>query len=177
MEQEYDIVLAIDTGNTESGYCITDKQYRPLNFGKIENHEIMNLFQLPVLLEARHAGLKIAVVLEMVASYGMPVGKEVFDTCLWNGVFARHFNGLMHSPVFLLYRISEKVNLCHSANAKDTNIRQALVDRFAYGQSNYGKGTKKNKGWFYGFKADVWAAYAVNVTFRDNKEYGKLFFE
>jgi hypothetical protein len=59
------------------------------------------------------------------------------------------------------------MNLCHSMKANDATIKQALVDRFAYGISNHGKGSKKEPGWFYGFSKDVWAAYAVGVTYHD----------
>ena len=45
--------------------------------------------------------------------------------------------------------------------AKDSNIRQALMDRFGE------VGTKKNQGYFYGFKADIWQAFAVCVTYHD----------
>jgi hypothetical protein len=45
--------------------------------------------------------------------------------------------------------------------AKDSNIRQALIDRFGE------VGIKKNPGWFYGFKKDIWQAYAVGITYHD----------
>ena len=86
------------------------------------------------------------LVIEMIASYGMPVGKEVFDTCVWIGRFIQQ---------------DEKMNICGSMKAKDSNIRQALIDRFGT------VGTKKNPGWFYGFKADCWSAYAVGITYLD----------
>lgn len=94
----------------------------------------------------------------MIASYGMPVGKEVFETCVWIGKFAQASN----LKEKYIYRKDEKMNLCHSMKAKDSNIRQALIDRFGP------VGTKKNPGWFYGFKADIWSAYAVGITYLDN---------
>jgi hypothetical protein len=69
----------------------------------------------------------------------------------------------------LVYRRDVKLHHCHSAKAKDANITQALIDRFAPGVPNRGKGTKAEPGWFYGFKADIWAAYALAVYVADTK--------
>ena len=59
------------------------------------------------------------------------------------------------------------MNICNSMKANDSTIKQALVDRFARGQKNYGKGTKSNPGFFYGFKSDIWSAFAVATTYHD----------
>ena len=98
----------------------------------------------------------------MVASYGMAVGADVFETCVWIGRFAERLAG-RGVERDLVKRLPVKVHHCHSAKATDSNIRQALVDRFALGQPNHGKGTKAEPGWFHGFAADVWAAYALGV--------------
>ena len=67
-------LLAIDPGNLDSGYCLMDTEtLRPIEFGKISNHELENL------LANIHIG---QIVIEKIASYGMAVGKEVFDTCV-----------------------------------------------------------------------------------------------
>ena len=110
----------------------------------------------------------------MVASYGMAVGKDVFETCVWIGRFAeacgRDSDGEASQ---LVYRQPVKLHHCHSAKAKDSNIRQALVDRFAPGQPNYGKGTKAQPGWFHGFNADIWQAYALAVYAADTQHNGE----
>ena len=101
----------------------------------------------------------------MIASYGMPVGKEVFETCVWIGRFQQA------APIGmrLEYRKDVKLHHCYSVKATDSNITQALIDRFACGVRNRGKGTKDDPGWFYGFRADIWQAYALAVYDTDNR--------
>jgi hypothetical protein len=156
------VILAIDPGNKESAYVVMDEQLKPLEFGKVENHELLRLIER---IEEKPYTVSYCAI-EMVACYGMPVGKEVFDTCVWIGrLYQEAYNRIPR--LGFIYRADVKENLCYSMKAKDGNIIQALIDRFAYGVPNKGKGTKKDPGYFYGFKADIWQAYAVGVTYAD----------
>lgn len=147
------MILAIDPGNIESAYCLIDsKTYKPIEFGKIDNTLL-----LIKLKELEYDKL----IIEMIASYGMAVGASVFDTCVWIGRFIQ----ARKCPDFeYIYRKEEKINLCNSMKAKDSNIRQALIDRFG------DVGVKKNPGFFYGFKKDIWAAFAVGTTWLDKQK-------
>lgn len=149
------MILAIDPGNIESAYCLIDeKTYKPVEFGKVKNEELIEYMD--------NLTKKPELAIEMIASYGMPVGKEVFDTCVWIGRFIQEYDGHWYdAEINYIYRKEVKMNLCGSMKAKDSNIRQALIDRFGP------VGTKKNQGWFYGFKADIWSAYAVGTTYLD----------
>ena len=152
-------ILAIDPGNTESGYALIDSiTYKTLNAGKITNYLLHDW-----IIRGDFNNVDY-VSIEMIASYGMAVGKEVFETCVWIGRFLELFQT---SDVDLVYRRDVKLHHCHSSKAKDSNITQALVDRFAPSIPNHGKGTKAAPGWFYGFKADIWAAYALAVLTAD----------
>lgn len=154
------MILAIDPGNIESAYVVLDDNLKPIQFEKIENEKLIN--KLYFLLENVDA-----IAIEMVASYGMAVGKEVFDTCVWIGKFVQKIKDTTDAPIHFIYRKDEKMNLCHTMKAKDSNIVQALIDRFASDTPNKGKGTKKEPGWFYGFKKDIWQAYAIGITYYD----------
>ena len=154
------MIFAIDPGNVYSGWCVLDiAAYKPVAFGKDENAAVLHALQA-------WAEETDIVVIERLQNFGMSVGRTVLETCEWVGRFtqAAETAGL---PVDYVYRTEEKVNICHSSRANDTTIRQALADRFAYGTPNNGKGTKSAPGWFYGFRADIWQAYAVGVTFLD----------
>lgn len=124
-------ILAIDPGNVESAFCLIDSEtYKAEAFSKIENDRLLGFMQANSLQYDK-------VIIEMVASYGMAVGATVFETCKWIGRFEQKAieNDI---PVEFIYRKDEKMNLCHSMKAKDSNIRQALIDRFGE------VGTKKN---------------------------------
>lgn len=157
-------VLAIDPGNIKSAFCIMDaNSLKPLDFGILENNELQEYIRDTIFDEADHAAI------EMVASYGMAVGKEVFDTCRWIGRFEEQLHRKLLFHPTLVYRMEEKTHICHSSKANDANIRRALIDRFARHDFKNGKGVKKNPDWFYGFGKDVWAAYAVGLTYIETR--------
>lgn len=157
------ILLAIDPGNKESGYVVVDvyegKIQKILIREKAKNKELLEWIKwdFPGITD---------VAIEMVASYGMAVGATVFDTCVWIGRFMQQVKTFIpNADMHRIYRKDEKICICGSMKAKDSNIRQALVDIYAPGGDNYGKGTKDNPGFFYGFKSDIWQAFAVAHTY------------
>jgi hypothetical protein len=146
-------ILAIDAGNTYSGVAIVElPEFRLVWFDKLPNEEIYDSIKNYKIDE---------VALEMVACYGMPVGRDVFETCVWIGRFIEQ---LKDKKISFVYRKDEKMCLCGSLKAKDSNIRQALINRYAKHDFKTGKGTKKNPDVFYGVANDVWQAIAVAVT-------------
>ena len=152
------MILAIDPGNIESAYVLVeDDLSRVVEKGKVENFELVDII---LRIKDEHSSLE-HIAIEMIASYGMAVGKTVFETCVWIGRFAQLIRVEFGVEPEFIYRSEEKMCLCHSMKAKDSNIRQALIDRFGE------VGTKKNPGYFYGFKKDIWSAMAVAVTYHD----------
>lgn len=100
------------------------------------------------------------LAIEMVANYGMPAGKTLFETCVWIGRFIEAHRGEHH----LVYRRDVKLYLCNSSRARDANVMQALLDRYG-GTRRAAVGTKKHPGPLYGFKSHLWAALGVAVTY------------
>jgi hypothetical protein len=86
----------------------------------------------------------------------MPVGREVFETCVWIGRFQQVWRD--PEAVKLVYRRDVKLHLCGNSRAKDANIRQALIDKLGP------VGTKAAPGPLYGVRSHAWAAVAVAVT-------------
>ncbi len=76
-------VIAIDPGNEESALVVWDgSTIEVMRYGP--NEDIIEL------LRSWRVGPRIVpLAIEMIASYGMPVGAEVFETCYWSGRFAQ----------------------------------------------------------------------------------------
>ena len=172
-------VIAIDPGTFESAVIIfKDGEFTHL----YEKNEIVRQLLLGYNLRGENAS---TLAMEMIASYGMAVGKSVFETCVWIGRFIEAYNG----PFDMVYRKDVKMFLCHSMRAKDGNIRQAIID--LYGGKDIAIGNKKcpkckGKGWFkkrdnvckyckgakwllppgplVGIAEDEWAALGVALT-------------
>jgi hypothetical protein len=151
------MIFAIDPGPEESAFVF----YADCtlgSFGKVPNVELLEM------IHKHKFDITDTLVLEMIASYGMPVGSEVFETCVWIGRFSEAWG----PGVDRVYRQQVKLHLCGQARAKDANIRQALIDRFGPGKER-AIGNKKAPGPLYGVTADVWAALAVAVTYADTQ--------
>lgn len=158
-------ILAIDPGNTYSGYAVIQMpDFKLLDFDKVENTELLNRIILWV-------DRVDAVALEMVASYGMAVGKDVFETCVWIGRIWQALLCYGQGNVNFIYRKDEKLLLCGSLKAKDANIRQELINRYAKHDFKNGKGVKANPDTFYGVSKDVWQAIAVGVTYYEKSQH------
>jgi hypothetical protein len=151
-------ILALDPGTTQTGWVEYGGDGGVIESGVMANEDVL------VMLQRAHGPDYHCLAIEMIASYGMAVGREVFETCVWIGRFQQAW----HDPtqVRLVYRRDVKLHLCASPRAKDPNIRQALLDKFP--STGGGKtpqiGTKGQPGPLYGVTSHAWAALAVAVT-------------
>lgn len=127
--------------------------------GVMPNHELLEFVQ------RRHFEINpTRLAVEMIASYGMAVGKEVFETCVWIGRFVQ----VWHDPgaVQLVYRKDVKMHLCGTTQAKDANVRRAILDLYprSGGGATPQVGTKARPGPLYGVSTHAWAAIGVALT-------------
>jgi len=170
------LVFAIDPGPEKSAWLLYNAADQRI-VGKYDgtpNAEVCKEL-------AREGYVNYPMVVEMVASYGMSVGASTFETCVWIGRFMQAWPGLAYQ----IYRKRKTIlplrgrpvvvpsicmHLCKNNTAKDSNISQALRDRFP--QTGGGKtpsvGTKKQPGPLYGVSKHLWSALAVAVTFADH---------
>jgi hypothetical protein len=147
------IVIGLDPGTTESAWVVLGDGV-PHSHAKEVNAQVLKRLrgewmQGPVL------------AIEDIASMGMAVGREIFETVKWIGRFAEAWDR-RGGVVRLIYRREVKQFLCESSKASDSNIRAAIIDR--YGGQAAAIGLKRSPGPLYGIKADRWSALAVALT-------------
>ena len=149
-------LLAIDPGTTQSAWCRIEDGI-PTQFGTLPNNVFRGVIRSAKTTEC---------VIEMVACYGMPVGREVFETAVWIGRFIETWNTNHVNDPHRIVRNDVKLTLCHSSRGvNDSVIRQAIIDRF--GGKDAAVGKKSKPGPLYGMKADEWQAFAVGLAWID----------
>jgi hypothetical protein len=83
----------------------------------------------------------------------------------WSGRFFQIAHEAGKNPQ-IVYRKDVKLHICGSVRAKDSNIIQALKDRFEPGLEP----RKKPKGILKGITKDCWQCLALAVTFIDTHQ-------
>lgn len=161
-------ILAIDPGQCQSAYCVIGHDDELLSKGIVENDELCDFLQSDHL---KILQVEIAAI-EMIACYGMPVGSETFETCVWIGRFVECLTqGHPMLPTAMIFRRDVKLFLCNSSKAKDANVRQAILD--LYPKTGGGKvrqiGVKSKRGPLYGVKSHIWSALAVALYYKNNR--------
>jgi hypothetical protein len=157
-------ILALDPGTNKTGWVRYDgAQHKVLCCGVLPNDVVMKMLKE----ECRNDGYGFHLAIEMIASYGMAVGADVFETCVWIGRFMESW----HTPkeVRRVFRNEVKLFLCNSTKAKDANVRQALLDLFpgTGGGAVPQVGTKKKPGPLFGVATHVWPALGVALATHD----------
>lgn len=160
-------LLAIDPGPEETAFVIWDTETNKFCFspehqfrcGILENEFFLSLC-------ADWYPLCDSIAIEMIQSYGMPVGKSTFQTALFVGRIIEHIRMIrytvnnIHEPkeVKLYGRPAIKGQI---GGQNDTQIRQAL--RIRFGDAKRGEPLE-------GVKKDVWAALALAVALSERPQ-------
>jgi len=156
-------ILSIDPGTDQSAWVLYDTDTRAvLNHGKENNADMIFHFA------DTYYGAYDAVVIEMVAGYGKPVGAEIFETAVWIGRFMEACP-LGLQGVHRVFRREVKRHLCGSENkVNDAVIRQRIIDLYGPGKEK-AIGTTKQRGPLWGLRADEWSALAVAITYAETQ--------
>lgn len=141
-------LLAIDPGTTESGWVALTVDNKIWLSGVESN--------LTVLDRVYGWGGKVAIERFEARGMAAPMGDSSVETILWTG---RFMEASVSTPT-MVKRSAVKLHLCGTTQAKDPNVRQALIDIFGP------KGTKAAPGGTYGVSKHAWAALGVAATVR-----------
>jgi hypothetical protein len=147
------LILAIDPGPEESAYVLLNGKSIEVAL-KVDNERLLGTL---IFAKADVVGV------EMIESYGMPVGREVFETVHWGGRFCERALVNCTLSVLRVPRRHVKLHLCHDSRAKDSNIRQAIIDRYG------GKQQTRKGGSLAKVHGDCWQALALALFVSDTE--------
>ena len=181
------LILSIDPGSRITGWTILEPRSGDLpgvvEHGNTPTKEFLEWLRGNDTIQVTQA------VIEHIGHYGtgMSAGADVFETCIHIG---RMIEILRPIPVEKVRRQSIKTQLCGRPTAKDTNVRQALIDRWGGDAQALGAVkclTCKGKGWcgrgrpaclacggngwevapgpLHGISKHAWSALAVGVYY------------
>jgi len=161
------MILGIDPGNVQSAWVIYDKDDRQIvEFGITENEKFRDMGSS--LWVGSGCGI---LAIEYMRPRGMPTAQQEMDTQFWAGRIVERWV-LCGGRWRAIARKDVKMHMCGQTKAKDSNIRQAIIDRFP--ATGTGKcpqiGTKKQPGPLYGVSKDVWSALAIAITAAETTE-------
>lgn len=142
-------LLSIDPGTTESGWVWLADDGTVALAGVDDNFDVLQMTR----------DWRQDTAIERFEARGMSISDDSVVTILWTGRFIEAATGQMRVPR-LVKRSEVKSYLCGTQQAKDTNIRQALIDLIGP------PGTKNKKGPTYGVTKHAWAALGVAATVR-----------
>lgn len=165
-------IIAIDPGTESSGYVkVTineNGQFELLEKGIVDNEELVKKLR-----EESKNEIDTKLLIEGIASYGMPVGETTFETCFWIGQFMETFKRTGKTVELLYKKTDINTTICLTSNVKDTNVRTAVIDMFP--RTGGGKtpaiGTKKQPGPLHGVIGHMWSALAVSITYLLKNNY------
>lgn len=151
-------IIAIDPGTLQSALVVLEPGGCVSRAVMAENHLVKAL--LVELLDRNPVPI---FALEIIEARGMPMGTETIVTAEWVGRFTEAAEPFA-KPI-RVKRSEVKQYHCGSSKAKDSNIRQAIVDR--YGGKDAAIGRKASPGALYGISGDEWQALAVALLVQD----------
>lgn len=159
------VILGIDPANVQSAYVLVTDKFEIIDKGKVDNQEMLEIIKRN---EYDH------LAIEIIANMGAFAGATLFETAEMIGMITltNSFNG---KPITRVKRTDVKKHFKTVTRRKgakvpnsDSQIRSKLIERFGE------VGTKRNQGYFYGFKSDIWQSFALSTYWIDTKLKGEL---
>lgn len=154
-------IIAIDGGTDKSAYVIL----RPLEpriceYGILDNESMLSRLR-ELRIESSKSSGRDQFVVEQIKSYGNAIGDSLLHTCVWNGRFIEAWIGESERTYTFLPRKTVVTELCGRSTARDTNVRQALIDYYADRMGERAKDITRKGGALSSIKKDMWSALGI----------------